>query len=108
MKTYLQLEHSHHEPLPPEFQHDDVRYPESLVRHFLQEYTRPGDFVFDPFAGFGTTLVAAQAMGRIGYGLELDPAKLRYASSRCSSRNTCSWVMPGAWRITTCRSFHFP
>ena len=82
MKTYLQLEHSHHELLPPEFQHDDVRYPESLVRHFLQEYTRPGDFVFDPFAGFGTTLVAAQAMGRIGYGLELDPAKLRYAGSR--------------------------
>ena len=82
MKTYLLLDHTHAEPLPPEFQDDDVRYPDSLVRHFLQEYTRPGDRVFDPFAGFGTTLVAAQALGRAGYGLELDPAKLRYARSR--------------------------
>jgi tRNA G10 N-methylase Trm11 len=82
VKTYLQLEHSQYEPLPSEFQHDDVRYPESLVRHFLQEYTRPGDLVFDPFAGFGTTLIAAQSLGRIGYGLELDPAKLAYARTR--------------------------
>lgn len=82
MKTYLQLEHTHAAPLPPEFRHDDVRYPESLVRHFLQEYTRPGDLVFDPFAGFGTTLVAAQDLGRIGYGLELDPDKLHFARSR--------------------------
>jgi hypothetical protein len=82
VKTYLQLEHTHSGPLPPEFQHDDVRYPESLVRHFLQEYTRPGDLVFDPFAGFGTTLIAAQSLGRLGYGLELDPDKLHYARSR--------------------------
>jgi hypothetical protein len=82
VKTYLQLSHAQDEELPPEFQPDDVRYPESLVRHFLQEYTRPGDRVFDPFAGFGTTLVAAQALGRVGYGLELDSAKLGYARSR--------------------------
>lgn len=82
MKTWLHLEHTHPEPLPAEFQHDDVRYPESLVRHFLAEYTQPGDRVLDPFAGFGTTLLAAQALGRQGYGLELDEAKLRYARSR--------------------------
>jgi hypothetical protein len=82
LKTYLHLDHTHPDPLPPEFQDDDVRYPESLVRYFLEEYTRPGDLVFDPFAGFGTTLVAAEALGRVGYGLELDNAKLDYARSR--------------------------
>lgn len=82
MKSYLQLEHTHTQPLPPVFQADDVRYPESLVRHFLQEYTRPGDLVFDPFAGFGTTLLAAEAIGRVAYGLELDEEKLVYARSR--------------------------
>jgi SAM-dependent methyltransferase len=82
MKTYLQLSHTHASSLPPEFQDDDVRYPEKLVRCFLDEYTQLGDRVFDPFAGFGTTLVAAQALGRIGYGLELDQAKLDYARSR--------------------------
>jgi hypothetical protein len=81
VKTYLHLNHVHPTPLPPEFQEDDVRYPQDLVRLFLEEYTRPGDRVFDPFAGFGTTLVAAQMLGRIGYGLELDPAKLGYARS---------------------------
>lgn len=82
MKTYLNLDHTHSEPLPPEFSDDDVRYPESLVRHFLEEFTQPGDLVFDPFAGFGTTLVAAQAMERVGYGLEVDAAKFIYARSR--------------------------
>lgn len=81
MKTYLYLDHTHSELLPSELSGDDVRYPESMVRHFLEEYTRPGDLVFDPFAGFGTTLVAAETMGRAGYGLELDQAKLDYARS---------------------------
>lgn len=82
MKSYLYLDHACSEPLPPEFSQDDVRYPESLVRCFLQEYTQPGDLVFDPFAGFGTTLVAAQGLGRLGYGLEVDAAKVSYACSR--------------------------
>ena len=82
MKTYLCLDHTHSSSLPPEFADDDVRYPESLVRRFLEQHTQPGDLVFDPFAGFGTTLVAAEALGRAGYGVEIDPDKLDYARSR--------------------------
>lgn len=79
MPTFLQLSKTLAEPLPSEFQDDEVRYPPGLVRHFLTEYTRPGTRVFDPFAGYGTTLITAEAMGRIGFGVELDPAKVAYA-----------------------------
>lgn len=79
MNSYLYLERTHPEALPEPFQQDDVRYPRELVRVFLEEHTRPGDRVFDPFAGFGTTLIAAQQAGRQAYGLELDEAKVDYA-----------------------------
>jgi hypothetical protein len=48
--------------LPPQFRNDDVRFSEQLVEHFLQHFTQVGDVVFDPFAGFGTTLLVAEAL----------------------------------------------
>ncbi|MBO0783418.1 MAG: hypothetical protein J2P37_31795, partial [Ktedonobacteraceae bacterium] len=55
MRTCIRLRNEQPEALPEPFAHDDVRYPPELVRVFLREYTYPGDLVFDPFAGFGTT-----------------------------------------------------
>jgi len=78
MPTYLQLTNRNSRPLPPEFQGGDMRFPESLVEHFLDEFTRPGDAVLDPFAGYGTTLFAAEGAGRAGYGLEFDERRVRY------------------------------
>lgn len=48
------------------------------MEHFLNEYTRPGDTVLDPFAGYGTTLIVAERMGRIPFGVELDEVKVAY------------------------------
>ncbi len=62
--------------------HDDVRYPAALARAFLAEYTRPGDLVFDPFAGFGTTLRAAEELGRRGLGIEYAAHRCAYARAR--------------------------
>lgn len=53
----------------------DLAFAESLAERFLHQYTEPGDTVFDPFAGFGTTLVVAQRLGCIGLGVEIDPER---------------------------------
>ena len=40
----------------------------------IRNNTAPGEGVYDPFLGSGTTLIAAEQLGRICYGLELSPA----------------------------------
>lgn len=47
--------------------------PVRLVADALLDVTKRGDVVLDPFLGSGTTLIAAEKVGRICYGLELDP-----------------------------------
>lgn len=39
-------------------------FPVELVRRMVQFYTWPGDHVLDPFAGSGTTALAAEHLGR--------------------------------------------
>ncbi len=73
---------SHQYALPDAFQEDDVRYPESLVEYFLREYTHEGDTILDPFAGFGTTLIVAERMGRIPFGVEIDLDKVNFVRSK--------------------------
>jgi DNA modification methylase len=82
MKTHIHLELSHPQALPAAFQDDDIRYPESLVEYFLQEFTQAGNTILDPFAGYGTTLIVAERMGRLPFGVELNPAKVHYARSK--------------------------
>jgi len=48
--------------------------PVELVRRCLANSSVEGEVVLDPFCGSGSTLVAAELLGRRGYGIELDPA----------------------------------
>ena len=48
--------------------------PEAVLARVVSAASRPGDVVFDPFAGSGTTLVVAKRLGRVGVGCELSPA----------------------------------
>lgn len=43
---------------------------------FVQQFSRPGDTVFDPFAGFGTTLLAARLEDRWASGCEVDAGRI--------------------------------
>ncbi len=47
-------------------------YPTPMIERIIKMTTDKGDVVFDPFLGSGTTLIAAQNLGRIGLGTELD------------------------------------
>jgi DNA modification methylase len=49
-------------------------FPRALVEFFLKAFSDPGDVVFDPFMGSGTTMAAAHVLGRKGYGCEISPA----------------------------------
>lgn len=48
-------------------------FPVALPEKALMENSVEGDLVFEPFAGTGTTLIAADKTGRRCYGVELDP-----------------------------------
>ena len=47
--------------------------PMTLARRCIRITSRPGDFVLDPYAGSGTTLVAAKELARNWVGIELKP-----------------------------------
>ena len=61
---------------------DDVCFSAELVEAFLHAYTAPGGVVLDPFAGFGTTLLAAERLGRIPIGFEILPDRVSFVRSR--------------------------
>jgi len=48
--------------------------PVECMRRPIQNNSEPGEAVYDPFLGSGTTLIASQTTGRVCLGLELDPA----------------------------------
>ena len=45
----------------------------AVAAHAIRHYTRPGELVFDPMAGSGTTLVEAIDAGRGAVGVEYEP-----------------------------------
>lgn len=55
--------------------HNFYRYPArfspDFVRAMLKEFSKPGDLIYDPFMGGGTTLVEAAALGRHSIGTDI-------------------------------------
>lgn len=51
----------------------EAMFPVGLPAWFIRAYSDPGDAIFDPFMGSGSTLMAAHAEGRVAYGCEISP-----------------------------------
>jgi DNA modification methylase len=48
----------------------------------IRNHLRPGEAVYEPFSGSGTTLMAAETLGRRCYAMEVDPKYVQVAIER--------------------------
>lgn len=56
--------------------------PVSLMKYLIQTYTTIDDVILDPYAGSGSTLVAAKELGREYIGIEINQKYIKIANSR--------------------------
>jgi len=66
----------------PENTDHPTQKPEKLLAKIILASSREGDFVFDPFAGVGTTAVVAKKLGRRYCGIEIDETYCCLAEKR--------------------------
>jgi len=68
--------------------HHPSTFPEDLPRWCIRLHGREDAVVLDPFMGTGTTLLAAEAEGAHGIGIDLDPNYVAIAQERMTERLT--------------------
>lgn len=56
--------------------------PVDCMKKPIENNSSPGQAVYEPFSGSGTTLIACEMTGRIAYAMELNPAYVDVAVSR--------------------------
>lgn len=62
--------------------------PLALMHYLIGKFSSPGDLVLDPFAGSGTTLLAAKITKRRYIGMELDAGYVTIARNRLATTET--------------------
>jgi len=62
-----------HFPKPLTSKEHPTMKPVDLVKRGIRNSSASGHVVFDPFLGSGTTLIAAEILNRICYGMEFSP-----------------------------------
>lgn len=58
--------------------------PAEVMRRPILNHTDPGEAVYDPFSGSSTTIAAAETVGRLGVGIELNPEYVSLSLERFS------------------------
>ena len=66
----------------PERQGYPTQKPLALLERIIKASSNPGDTVLDPFMGSGTTIVAAQRLGRRAIGIEIEKGNCRVSVDR--------------------------
>lgn len=61
-------------------------FPIALPAHFIKTLTHKGELILDPFVGIGTTLLAAQDLGRNAVGFDLKQEYIDICKRRLSQR----------------------
>ena len=66
------------------FNHPAI-FPEQLAQDHILSWSNEGDIILDPFAGSGTTCMAAKKIGRDFIGIEKEPDYVAIAEARIKS-----------------------
>ena len=69
-------------PRPQRSPEHPTMKPVALLERALKNSSRQGDAIADPFLGSGATLIASQKLGRICYGMEIEPRYVQVALER--------------------------
>lgn len=62
--------------------------PPKLLEDLIRKFSNPGDVIVDPFAGSGSTLAVARALGRRAIGCDNDPDVCEKALAKLASSAT--------------------
>ncbi len=71
-----------------------AKFPESLVKEFIEFFTKENGWVLDPFAGTGSALIAAGELNRNAAGIELQKKYFDISVKRISTAQFKSEVVP--------------
>jgi len=82
--------------------HNFYRYPARFspvfVRSVIEAYSQPGDWIIDPFAGGGTTLVEALALGRNALGIDISSLATFVSEAKTQQLNEADVAAFERWR----------
>lgn len=70
--------------------------PVALVADAIKDCSKRGGIVLDAFSGSGTTIMAAEQVGRCGYAIELDPRYVDVAVRRWQKQTGQQAVLEGS------------
>lgn len=83
---------------PPRRKEDEIlhpaKFPETLVEEFISFFTKEEDWVFDPFMGTGSTLIAAGNLKRNALAVELSEEYFTIAARRVGRMNYQTQIIP--------------
>ncbi|MDR1516254.1 MAG: hypothetical protein LBS45_11220 [Synergistaceae bacterium] len=69
--------------------------PVECMRRPMLNNSEPGELVYEPFSGSGTTIIAAQSVRRICYAIELNPEYVDMAVRRWQDYTARSAILAG-------------
>ena len=74
-------------PKPKRSKEHPTMKPVELVANAMLNNSKAGDIVCDWYMGSGTTMIAAEQLGRRGYGIEIDPHYCAVIADRMQKLN---------------------